>query len=647
MIRILLHYVMIIGLSCSAYCQKKNNGIIQGNTSFNNYSFIDAIDIYKKVLQKGYRSPELFQRLADSYYFNGEYTKALEYYNQFFIEEPKPLSEYLYRYSLCLKSAGKTEKADSLMQVFTTRNIQDTRARIYTSQADYMSLIQENSGRYEIHELDLNTDYSDYGPAFLGRKLVFTSNKPGKRKGAIDKWSNQVYSSIYVAEPTADENFTSPQPFASGIKAPYHESTPVFTKDGRTMYFTANNLQKSKESDNSFITLKLYKATLVNNTWSDVEELSINDPESSTAHPALSPDEKTLYFSSDRVGSIGSSDLYRCTINDDGTLGNPENLGLSINTESRETFPFISDNNELYFASDGYPGLGGLDLYRAPIQASGAFGEPVNLGAPLNSSDDDFCFIIRTSSRKGYFASNRPGKAGKDNIYSLTETVSLPKDAGQHKPIAGVIREYSTAQPMEGVTVTLYDRLYNTMLTTITDKEGKYELGELGYSPYRIKVEKPGYETVELQTDVSTTAPEEHELEQELVKKTIVPQSGINLIELLNIHDLYFEFNATAIMPLAEADLAKVLVFLNKYPKVKLDICAHTDARGDERYNYELSLQRAKNAVSWLVQRGIDKHRLMPVGYGESRLINECTDDVDCSEKRHRQNRRVDFIIKT
>ncbi|WP_330444442.1 OmpA family protein [Flavobacterium sp. C4GT6] len=634
-------FFLLITLLLSGYINsQEQKKIVAADTKFNKYAFVDAIEIYESVIKQGYRSPELFQRLADSYYFNGQYAKAEEYYREYFTEEEKPNSEYLYRYSLCLKSKGKFTLADSLMNVFVAQNKQDYRARLFSDKEDYLEVIEENSGRYKISDLGINSDYSDYGPYILNNKLIFTSSRPNSRRPLIDKWSNQPYSSIYSADNTPDGNFYDVKIFDKNILSQYHESTPVFTKDGKTIYFTSSNVEILQKKGEQKLLLKLYKATYDGESWGDVKELSINEKYSNNAHPALSPDEKWLYFVSDRYGTVGSSDIYRVSINEDGTFGEPENLGLNINTEGRETFPYVSANNKLYFASDGHPGLGGLDVFCADISEDGSLKQPVNVGKPVNSESDDFSFIINDFSRIGFFASNRTNNFKSDNIFKINEISPIPEDFGQHKPIVGKVLGVDNIAK-----ITLFDFQYDKILETKTNKEGEYNLGELGFGQYRIKVESDGYEIIEATFTVAKDKPEKAELTQELKKKSLELSPGTNLRDILNIRDLFFELNESDINQLAEADLAKILVFLKKNSEVKVKICAHTDSRGNEFYNLKLSQRRAYTTKSWLVDHGIDSNRIIAVGYGESKILNHCTNGVLCSEEEHQLNRRVDFIL--
>jgi len=643
---ILLYIIVCIALIPRVYSQK--NKVEKADSQFQDYAFIDAIGTYEKVVKEGYRSPELFQRLADSYYFTGDYTQAAKYYKELFKENPKPNSEYYYRYSLCLKSLGDFTNADKMMDIFISQNSNDQRGRIFTSNSDYLTLIDENSNRYDIRSLDLNSDHSDYSPAFFGESIVFTSNRPipGKRKPKIDKWSNEPFSNLYISNIAENGNYGDVHLLSENLNSEFHQSSAVFTKDGKVMYFTANTYSGRKGKDKGIKTLVLLKATLNDKgSWTNVLEVPIDQKGSNNAHPALSPDEKTLYFSSDRSGSFGESDLYRAVIKSDGTYGKPENLGSAINTEGRETFPFISKANELYFSSNGYPGMGGLDIYRAIIYPNGTLSQPVNVGKPVNSTEDDFGFIINSVSKDGYFTSNKKDKYGSDNIYKIKETKSLKEDAGQSKLISGNINEVTTNLPITGAKITLYDNQYTKILETQSKEAGSYALGRLGYGTYRLKVEMTGYETVEFFTTVSNTEPEALKLQQSLVKNYTNVTAGTNLNEILNTHDLYFELNKWDLNSLAEADLAKVLMFMTKYPKIMVNVEAHTDVRGSDDYNLKLSARRADAVVKWLTKNGVAKKRLHPVGYGETKITNQCKDGIECSEKEHRLNRRIDFVV--
>ncbi len=243
--------------------------------------------------------------------------------------------------------------------------------------------LSNNSGRYLIENAGINSEYSDFGTTFYNDDLIFTSNRNTEKIfSRKHSWTNQAFTNLYSATIADSSKIESPQKFSKDVNSKYHESTPVFTKDGKTMYFTRNNYINGKKGNDTeqTILLKLYKATKENAKWIKIKELPFNSNEYSVAHPTLSFDEKTLYFASDMLGTIGASDIFRVTINDDGSFGKPINLGDKINTEGRESFPFIADNNELYFSSDGHPGLGGLDVFVAQISTDGSVKIIKNIG---------------------------------------------------------------------------------------------------------------------------------------------------------------------------------------------------------------------------------------------------------------------------
>ncbi|MFC4741121.1 flagellar motor protein MotB, partial [Flavobacterium ponti] len=298
----------------------------------------------------------MFKKLGNAYYFNAELDKAAQWYGKLMDLNQEVEPEYYFRYSQSLKSLGEYTKANEMLEKFNQAKADDSRAQKYEATKNYLEIIEENSGRYAVENAGaINSKYSDYGSAFLGEELIFASARDTggifKRK---HKWTNQSFTNLYQSKVNGDGNLEEAEKFSKSTNSKFHESTPVFTKDGKTMYFTRNNYVDGKKgkSGEKVILLKILKATLVDDKWENVVELPFNSNEYSTAHPALSPDDKTLYFASDMPGTLGMSDLYKVSINGE-SYGEPENLGPVFNTEARETFPFMSDENELYFASDG------------------------------------------------------------------------------------------------------------------------------------------------------------------------------------------------------------------------------------------------------------------------------------------------------
>lgn len=376
--------------------------------------------------------------------------------------------------------------------------------------------------------------------------------------------------------------------------------------------------------------------------WQEAEELNFNSDTFSSAHPALNADETKLYFSSDRPGGFGESDLYVATVNEDGNIGQPTNLGAEINTGGKETFPFISSENELYFSSDGHFGLGGLDVFYVKIKDDG-FGSLLNVGKPVNSSADDFAFGINETTKRGFISSNRTETEGKfvyDNIYSFLETAQII-DMYLAK-VEGYVTDKQTGKPLEKASITIKDSKGNVFAQLTTDENGYYQIEINKFESYFIKAEKDGYDTDE---KVSKANMDKQQIDFQLQPNKVVITGGTDLAKVLNIPIIYFDFDKSNIRPDAQVELEKIYAALTEYPQLKLNIRSHTDSRGNDTYNKALSERRAKSTLDYLVSKGIDSKRLKSEGLGESELVNNCGNNINCSEEEHQKNRRSEFIV--
>lgn len=329
--------------------------------------------------------------------------------------------------------------------------------------------------RFEIKNLPINTPNSEFGAVKHKDNLVFASVK--LKPGMFDKkfkWDGETYLNL-VTVPLKNINSADSITyyFAKELKTGMHESNAIFTKDGKTIYFTRNNSKngKKKKDDKEISNLQIFKAELVNGKWTNITSLPFNSPNYSVEHPALSADEKILYFASDMPGSLGSFDIYSVNINK-GAFDTPKNLGPEINTNRREQFPFASADNKLYFSSDGHLGYGSLDVFVSEINGT-EYSKPINIGLPLNSNLDDFAFNIDSETKEGYFASNREGGKGSDDIYQFKETKDLIVE-DCHQLIAGVITDIDTKLVLENATVILQDSNNKTLNTATTSADGKF-----------------------------------------------------------------------------------------------------------------------------------------------------------------------------
>ena len=617
--------------------------VSKGDKKYSDFAYVDAREAYLKVAENGYRSIDLLSRLGDSYYFTGDLENAEQWYGVLFSFSQDIDPEYMYRYAQSLKSTGKYEAADRVMEKMNQIRDADNRVVLFSEERNYLELIDRQSGRFTLMPVNFNSKLSDFAPAINGSEVIFTSNRitRGASKRLHD-WNDQPFTELYSV---TTGNQAEPKRLSSSLNTRYHESTACFTKDGQTMYFTRNNFTANEyQKDGTGINhLKLYKAKKNKKGWGEVQELPMNSNDYSIAHPALSPDEKTLYFASDMPGGKGMSDLYKVSIVD-GTYGTPENLGDGINTEGRETFPFVDMNGDLYFASDGHVGLGGLDVFVVERNEDGSFGKGYNVGRPINSPQDDFTFVVNSITGLGYFASNRDGGMGEDDIYAFQQIIPLIKNCQQS--LKGQVRNKATDELLTEAKVLLLDADNNVLEETTSDIDGEFILSNIECSKgYAIRGSKKGFSVAEKSFNTG------NDIEAE-IKKTLYLEAeeeellvGQDLAVVLNLNPIYFDLSESYIRPDAEIELLKVVDAMKERPTMKIDVRSHTDSRSSDAYNLKLSEARAKSTITYLISQGIDMNRLTGKGYGESQLLNNCSNGTPCSEVDHQRNRRSEFIV--
>jgi len=641
---------LTFALLCSAQVllAQPEKELEKANEMYKNFAYVDAIRIYESIAKKGFVNQEMLESLGNSYYYNAEYKKALPWYKQLF-ENPKYKikTEYYYRYAQTLKTVGNYDNSDKIMDKFVELvGKQDTRAALFLKNRDYQAEIKRNSDRLELNLLKINTKKSEYGTAFYGDNIVYATSKSGFLKRRSE-WTGDNFYSLYEAN--TDSLKATKKAKLNGINTKFNESTAAFTKDGNTMYFTRNNFinNEVKTNGDQTVLLKIFKATKdKNGKWGDVQEMPFNSNIHSVAHPALSPDGKYIYFSSDMKGTLGSSDIYRAKILKSG-YGKPENLGDRINTSGRESFPFISDDNVLYYSSDGFPGLGGLDIYAVKLDEEGnPITKPVNIGRPANSAEDDFCYVINSKTKIGYLTSNRPEGKGSDDIYSFYEHTPL-RFTCQYS-LSGVVKDADNKQIIPMAKVTLWGANNTLLEETTADEEGHFTLlytADCGDLQLLLKSEKEAYKSG--QQSIALNGNQKVTAEVLLTPIPATPKIavGTDLAKVLKIENIYFDYDKANIRKDAAEELAKIVAIMKEHPTMKVDVRLHTDSRGSDKYNLALSQRRAKSTIKWIVSHGIKKNRITGKGYGETQLVNGCSNGVPCTEEEHQANRRSEFII--
>ncbi len=605
---------------------------------FEEYAFKKSAELYQILYDRGNKSYEVISKLGDSYYHTVSFKIAEKIYEELLDRyEDVILPDHLFRYAQVLKSNGKIKESDTWMLKLKDIDGSDSRAIDLASNKDYFSNYTNMPKTYvHIHNLSINTKYSDFSGFVHDDTFYFWSTRPSSKKEELYKWNNQPYLNIYKSEqvPIGEKvvlDVEKPDPMTS-LNSKYHDSNLVITKDGQTMYFTRANERRgrSRRNKKGIAHLKIFKAKLTTKGWSKIEELPFNNKDYSIGHPTLSEDEKTLFFTSDKPGGYGSTDLYKVAIMEDGSYGEPENLGDTINTEGREMFPFVASNGKLFFSSDGHIGLGALDIFQTNLK-EGKFTKPQNLGEPINGALDDFGFVMNQEETAGYFSSNRKGGKGDDDIYSY----QLYNCKGV---ISGLVTDAKTKGPVGKVTIRILDEKGNQLFKQVTKEDGTYSFDEVECEKkYVVVAAKEDYKSSK--NDVYISEDDDRTLKNDFVIDPLIIDGKIA------IDPIYFDYGSFQIREDAAYELEKVVSVMKNYPEMIIKIESHTDSRGTYMFNKRLSNKRAIATRDYIVFRGIELQRIQSAkGYGESRPINDCN-KRKCSKEEHQQNRRSYFII--
>lgn len=619
----------------SSFAQKK-----LADKFFSNYGYIKATELYKEAVKKGDSSLHVLTRLGDCYYNNSDSENAAIWYGAALKQHQDVHPEYIYKYIQTLRSIGNIEEADVWTKKFQSIQSSDSRIKGYNpDEDDFLKKFAPRTDKIvNIKSVPFNTVNSDFGSYINNGKMYFASAK-SENGGNVYSWNKEPFLDIFevtVTEENGETKFGTPDFLnADKINTDYHEATVAITNDGKTLYFTRDNVTKRNKLDynkKGTSNLKIYKATLQeDDSWGQIKELPFNDDNTSNGHPALNPENNKLYFVSDRDGGYGQTDIYYVDILEDETYGEPQNLGPLVNTEGREMFPFIDKDNSLYFSSDGFLNLGLLDIFKSDI-LNGVEADPINLGEPYNSGYDDFAYFIDSESQKGYFSSNRPDGQGSDDIYEFNSYVCS-------QSIKGIAKDSKTNTVLPGVSVRLIDTNGVVLNQTETNADGSYEFQDVDCNQTYSVVGSLG-DYKDDKTVVNTNDQNGNTNEADLFLTPLI------IDDQIVINPIFFDFDKWNIRTDAEYELENIVDVMRKHPTMVIKIESHTDSRGSNNYNMKLSDRRAKSTRDYLLSRGIAPERIeSAIGYGESQLLNKCADGVKCTPEEHQLNRRSYFYI--
>jgi len=623
--------IFIITLLSSAILTAQSNETKRADKHFNKYEFVEAATDYLKLVTDGKADTYVYSQLAESYFNVFNTVEAEKWYAKALETSSEP--EMVYNYSQMLKANGKYEESNTQLDLFASMRPADHRATAFRENPNYLPKILEKGKRFNVQNLAINSEVSDFGGTLKNGKLYITSARNSNRK--TYGWNEEPFLDIYTAYVNDDGEFQTPSIIEQNINTKYHEGTVSFSPDGNTMYFSRESFyEKVYERDSitkyKISVLNLYKSINQEGQWSEAEALSLNGDSYSVKNPSVSADGKTLYFASDKTGGYGNFDIYSAPIDENGSVGDATNLGQKLNTEGQEMFPFISANNTLYFSSNGHLGLGGLDVFFAKI-VDGKVGPIRNIGIPVNGNADDFAFSINEETEEGFVSSNREGGVGSDDIYSIKKI----------QPICDVlvsvtVKDSKTGLILVGAAVSIQDADGNIFGTKTSNTEGVVEYIIECNIDTKLVGSKIDYESGF--TLVAGTS--EEEVSADLL---LTPIDEIILANKVILNPIYFDFDKSNINAQAAFELDKLVQLMNKYKSIVLSAESHTDSRGSASYNLSLSERRAMTTAQYVISKGIDASRITGEGKGETMPSVDC--GGRCTEEEHQLNRRSEFLI--
>ena len=615
---------IVIVLVSSFSLTAQNKDTQTADKLFSRFEYVDAIKEYTKLIEKGKADAYVYGQLAEANYNIFNTQEAEKWYAK--VLETSQDAETMYKYAQMLKANGKYEEANQWMNKFASMEPNDERAKAFKSNTGYLSGILNGEAQYELTSLGFNSEATDFGGTVQDDKLYFSSSRNTARKDY--GWNDQPYLDIYAASKGSDGNYMEPEAI-SGLNSKYHEGLVSFSPDGNTVYFSRESFydgvyEKNKENRTKISIIHLFKANKDGGSWKNVEALPFNNQAYSVKNPSVSKDGNTLYFASDMPGGLGKFDIYKASINADGTFGEPENLGSGVNTEEQEMFPYISDNGTLYFSSTGKLGLGGLDVFYVDES-----GKAVNMGVPVNSNADDLAFTINEETGAGFVSSNRDGGKGSDDIYAVKRLEPCLV------MVSTTVVDSNTLSPIPGTSITIADASGQTLTSGTTDSNGKFSYETNCEKSLVISGKKDQYES----NSVTFVGSKQNEADVQL---SLRPIEEIIEADKVVLNPILFEFDKWNITSQGAFELDKLVSIMQKYPDMVIRAESHTDKRGPAKYNEQLSDKRAKSTVQYVISKGIDASRITGVGKGESEPVVDCG---KCTEEEHQKNRRSEFII--
>lgn len=591
---------------------------------FKMYEFISAAESYLKLVASNNADGYVYRQLGDCYFNIYNTKEAAKWYAKAIAQ--KQDSELYYRYAQMLKANGNYVESNKQMQKFAALQPNDSRTKIFNENPNYIPVLLDQQKSFDIKSIDINSDKSDFGAILQDNTIYFTSARNTKSK--IYSWTKEPFLDMYKANLNEDGTISNILQIKE-LNSKYHDGSVSISQDGSTIYFTSdsfreNSFEKDKASKLKLGKNNIFSAKFINGKWDEITSLPFNSKDYSSGNPSISKDGKTLYFSSNRPGSVGGVDIWKVAISETGSYGTPENLGKSVNTEGNESFPFITSDNVLYFSSDAKQGLGAMDVYKIDLTTNSA---AKNLGKPVNSEKDDFAFTINENKNIAFVASNRNGN---DDIFKLIPICNYEVNA--------IVTNANSGAILAEANVSILDDKNNIISSLKSNSKGEVSYTVECEKAYTIQAIKDGFESNSFAVTASKKKGGSIKIDAALK-----PISEIITEKEVNLKPIFFEYNNSNITQQGAFELDKLVQIMKNNEKLFIFVKSHTDNRGSDEFNLLLSDKRVKATIQYVISNGIDPNRISGKGVGETEPKVDCKEN--CTEEAHEQNRRSEFLI--
>lgn len=632
-IKLLFIAIVLIGTSMFGQTQKQK----KAERQFDSFSFVKAIKTYEKMVDTSFNQYYAMRKLGDAYIMLRQPEKALPIYEQVVQQENVP-SEYFLYYAQTLRATGDYEASKEWMKKYRDAgNKEDARVKNFFKNEDLASGIFNSIEKNTISKVNFNTKYNDFGAIVFNDQIIFASSRHiAAAVKRVYAWDNQPLLDLFQV-PLEGGTVDNAVQLDGSVNSIHHEGPATLNAAKNKIYFSRNNNQNDKidSDEHGVMQVGIFTADFVDGKWTNVKPTNLNNSNYIVYHPSLSKDGTKLYFASDMPGGVGGTDIYVSDVNTDGSLGKPKNMGPIVNTEGNEAFPFIHpEEGTLYFSSDGLVGYGLMDVFASVRDENDEIVNVINLGEPINSNKDDFGYYLSDDGFKGYISSNRKGGLGGDDIYAFNRIPPLT--------LKGQIFDAVNNEPVVGAKVILARENGEELAYFITEEDGSYTHLIPRDEKFILKGSKEKYQNVEQKFSSFGL-----EKEKEIIVDLNIALAPIeNVVILADLGIIYFDFDKWNIRPDAALELDKVVTLMNKYPGMVIRLESHTDSRAEDEYNMVLSNKRAKSTYDYIISKGINPDRIPKYeGFGESQLVNKCSNGVKCTPAEHQMNRRTEFII--